>query len=299
MSETRSDTTSPYEMQPGRTLPGGQRVVGPSRARGLALGFELEGAGGERLELLHFPLQLFGQRAEAHAFANASQRWCAVRSPAVNRVREVYESAHGDVLVISEFPQGVLLRDTLARNGRLAQERVLALGAELAAGLAEIHAHGLVHGDMKPDTVALVGPSERALILDGGQTPALWSAKHLGERTALIGTPFYAPVEQFGGDSPDVQTDVYNLATLLFEAIAGVLPWPGKSFLEVFQAKLERGPRLVRERAPEVEIGAALEQCLARGLAARREDRWSTAREFGEALAEAGREPARGAPRGS
>src|SRR6185295_19899496 len=109
---------------------------------------------------------------------------------------------------------------------------------------------GLVHGDIKPSTIYVDAKSKKLgpQLVDGGITPGLWNAKHLGERTALIGTPFYAPVEQFGGESPDVQSDVYNVATVLFEMATGVLPWKGKSFLEVFQAKLQKTPPSMKAR---------------------------------------------------
>ena len=50
----------------------------------------------------------------------------------------------------------------------------------------------------------MIGDRPVHIEIDGGVTPGLWNAKNLGDKTALIGTPFYAPVEQFGGESPDV-----------------------------------------------------------------------------------------------
>jgi serine/threonine-protein kinase len=123
-----------------------------------------------------------------------------------------------------------------------------------------------------------------AQLVDGGVTPGLWNAKHLGDHTALIGTPYYAPVEQFGGDAPDVQSDIYNVDTVLFELVSGTLPWPGSSFLEVFQAKLDRNAPSMAARAPEVDVDAALEEAIVRGLMADRRERYAKASEFRKAL---------------
>ena len=110
--------------------------------------------------------------------------------------------------------------------------------------------------------------------------------EHLGEQTALIGTPFYAPVEQFGGSAPDACSDVYNLAVVLFELLAGKLPWSGTSFLEVCQAKLAKETPQLSARNPDARVSPELEAVIARGLAGARQDRFPDAVHFGAALAD-------------
>jgi len=131
--------------------------------------------------------------------------------------------------------------------------------------------------------VAGEGAQLEAQLVDGGVTPSLWNAKGLGEKTALVGTPYYAPVEQFGGEAADVRSDIYNLATVLYECATGVLPWKGASFLEVFQAKLQDPPAM-KKRAPEVELDPQLEAAILRGCLADKRKRYASAREFQDAL---------------
>jgi len=123
------------------------------------------------------------------------------------------------------------------------------------------------------------------VLVDGGITPALWSAKHLGDKTQLIGTPYYAPVEQFGGEAADVQSDIYNLATVLYEAVSGALPWQGKSFLEVFQAKLAPKPPPMKSVAPKVDVPPELEAAILGGLFAKKDARYASAAAFKAKLA--------------
>ena len=135
-------------------------------------------------------------------------------------------------------------------------------------------------------TVSSRGPAgPDASSTHGGVTTGMWSAKHLGEHTALIGTPYYAPVEQFGGESPDRQSDIYNVSTVLFECATGVLPWPGKTLLEVFQAKLDRSEPSMKRRAPKCDVPAALESAIVKGLLADRDERYVNATELRESLA--------------
>ena len=95
----------------------------------------------------------------------------------------------------------------------------------------------------------------------------------------------YAPVEQFGGESPVVQSDVYNLACVLYELSTGVLPWKGKSFLEVFQEKLQKEPPAMKVRAPKVTVPPALESAIRGGLMADRRERYGDVTPFRSALA--------------
>ena len=199
-------------------------------------------------------------------------------------MREVLDLENSNMALLTDFPAGRSLRVLLSDEGRLPEAQVLELGRQLLDGMSEIHARGLVHGDIKPQTIFVEDGPQNGVLVDGGITTGLWNAKHLGEHTALIGTPFYAPVEQFGGDSPGVQSDIYNLATVLFEVACGVLPWPGSSLLEVFQAKLDKQLPSMASRAPGVEIDPALSEAIAVGLAADRGERYPTAGAFREAL---------------
>lgn len=298
-----TESFSLFDLAPGKQIAGRYRIVKPHRRSGLSSVFEAvdENAGGTngRCSLNVFPGPLFEGAAQADEFRASWKPWQAVRSEHVVAVRDVLAMPQNTTIVVGDFPSGSTLRDWLAQHGHATPAQTLALGLGLLDGLVAIHAQGLVHGDIKPQTIFLdqrAGGALHGWLVDGGITTGLWSAKHLGEHTALIGTPFYAPVEQFGGDSPDVQSDVYNLATVLFECATGVLPWPGSTMLEVFQAKLDKEPPSMKRRAPKVEVPAALERAIVGGLLADKRQRYRSAEEFRAAL-EAVREPDRVARR--
>ena len=257
------------------------------RQTGMARVFEVnDRAEKEARQLLVFPAALFEGEEQSCDFADVMRSWREVDSEAVVRVRDIVRLKDGALLVGTDLPPEASLRDWLKEHGRMEAPRALALGLELCRGLAAIHENGLVHGDIKPFTIHVPSGAQpaQAMLVDGGITPGLWSAKHLGEHTVLIGTPFYAPVEQFGGESPDVRSDLYNLATVLYELVTGVVPWAGSNFLEVFQAKLQPAPGM-RSRAPEAEVPRAYEEVVQRALATAGSERYGSAEELGEALA--------------
>lgn len=288
-------TLSIFDLVPGKTLLDRYRIRRSNRHGGMATTFEVELAGdGGRYELQVFPGSLFENSFQAVDFAKSLEKWKKVHADSVLAARDVHALDDGTVLYLTDFPPGRSLRDVLKERGRTSPAQTVEIGLQLLDELAAIHAAGLVHGDIKPHTIHVEeGPFEdpraelHVTLVDGGITPALWSAKHLGDKTQLIGTPYYAPVEQFGGDAPDVQSDVYNLATVLFEAVSGVLPWKGKSFLEVFQAKLSPTPPPMKTVAPKVDVPDELEAAIAGGLFAGRDRRYAGAAPFRESLAAA------------
>ena len=288
-----TETFSLFDLAPGKTVAGRFRIVKPQRQSGMSSAFEAvdeqtsDGAG--RCALIVFPGPLFEGAKQADEFRTSWNTWRAVHSGHVIAIREVLALPQSTTILVTDFPEGSTLREWLKQHKHMTAAQARDLGLQLLDGLVAIHAPSLVHGDIKPQTIFLAAGKGKAalrgVLVDGGITTGLWNAKHLGEHTALIGTPYYAPIEQFGGESPDVQSDIYNVATVLFECVTGVLPWPGSSMLEVFQQKLDKHPPSMKKRAPKVEVASGLEAAIVQGLMADRRQRYQSAAEFRVALA--------------
>jgi serine/threonine-protein kinase len=277
-----SKTVSLFDLAPGKLFHDRYKIVRANRQGGMSATFEVEDSqSGKACELQVFPAALFESVKQSAEFAETIARWKKVRSPAVLALHDVHSVEDGTIAVTTDMPPGSSLREWQQKNGIMPAAMLVEVGSQLLDGLIAIHTAGLVHGDIKPNTV-YIGASKKphVMLVDGGITPALWSAKHLGDKTALIGTPFYAPVEQFGGESPDIQSDIYNVATVLFELVTGVIPWAGKSFLDVFQSKLAKSPPSMKSRAPKVSVPPELEHAIASGLMADKKERYKSAEEF-------------------
>jgi serine/threonine-protein kinase len=283
-----SEYLTTYDLVKGKKLAERYTIVGPRRQSGFAATYEATDPTGAKREVSLFPAGLFDQTEQREEFRERLLPWRDIDSAHVLKVREVV-SVNGGMLVVTDVPPGETLRQRLNETKRLAPIEVVALGSQLLDGLARVHGAGLVHGDIKPLTIHVSGSGAKlqAVLVDGGITPGLWTAKGLGEKTALIGTPYYAPAEQFGGEPPDVRSDVYNLATVLYECASGALPWSGASFLEVFQSKLKDAPPM-NKRAKDCEIEPRLEAAILRGCLVDKRKRYASAREFLQALAAKG-----------
>ena len=278
-----------FDLTPGKLLAGRFEIVGTSRQGGLSAAFEVRDHETDtRRELQLFPYGMFDGDEEADDFVSTWKSWAGVSSPAVLGFHGVMKLDSLNLSLVTDLPSGTNLRQMLADGREFTEAEVITLGVELCRGLVAIHEAGLVHGDIKPHTIFIVEGAEGdrlvPTLVDGGVTAGLWTAKHLGENTALIGTPFYAPIEQFGGDAPDVLSDIFNLSTVLFELAAGVLPWEGKSFLEVFQAKLEPKAPHINQRTGARSVSSGFDDIIAKGLSPKRADRHTSAKALGDAL---------------
>ena len=273
-----------FDLAPGKVLLDRYEIESGHRENGMSAAFRVLDRGSKNAlrELQAFPASLFENRKQADAFAATLEGWSELSSDAVLSLHDVVVLDDGAVLTVSDFPEGQGLREIIAEQGTLSEKETVALGVSLLDGLEVAHDEGLIHGDIKPATIFMApdGP----ILVDGGVTPGLWAAKHLGTRTALIGTPFYAPLEQFGGDSPDERSDMYNLATVMYELLTGKMPWVGKSYIEVFQSKMQPAAPSMRTMAPDSDVNRGLEAAVATALRGKRQERHESAAAFREAL---------------
>lgn len=274
-----------FDLKPGKVLLDRYQIQRPHREAGISAAFAVEDTEDEsRKELQVFHAGLFESPEQAAQFAERLRAWNSVAVEGIVQLHCVEALDDGAVLLVTDFPAGCALRTWLVENPRMEQAEVIALCTGLLEALQVAHEHGLIHGDIKPASIHFHPGEGKGVLVDAGITPAMWAAKHLGTRTALIGTPFYAPIEQFTGDSPDELSDLYNLSTVMYELLAGVLPWSGTGYIEVFQSKMQAHPPAMSERAPGVEVSPELEAVIATGLSANRRERHAGAASFLERL---------------
>jgi serine/threonine-protein kinase len=198
----------------------------------------------------------------------------------------IYAAAEADGLLYYVMPyvEGESLRDRLTREKQLPLDDALQISREVADALSYAHAHGVVHRDIKPENILL--ESGHAVVADFGIAKAVSAAggARLTETGLAIGTPAYMSPEQAAGSHDlDGRSDIYSLACVLYEMLAGDAPYVASTPQAVIAKKLsEPLPHIsvVREAVPP-GIEAALNKALARTPA----DRYATAQQFGEVLA--------------
>ncbi|WP_327283665.1 MULTISPECIES: serine/threonine-protein kinase [unclassified Streptomyces] len=159
--------------------------------------------------------------------------------PHIVSVRDLVVDGN-DLALVMDLVRGTDLRTRLDRERRLAPEAAVAIVADVADALAAAHAAGVVHRDVKPENVLLdmqgpLGPggSHPALLTDFGVAKLIDSPRRAstGRATApttrIIGTPDYLAPEIVEGLPPRAAVDIYALATVLYELLAGFTPFGG------------------------------------------------------------------------
>jgi serine/threonine-protein kinase len=138
-----------------------------------------------------------------------------------------------DLALVMDLVRGTDLRTRLDRERRLAPEAAVAIAADVADGLAAAHSAGIVHRDVKPENVLLdmqgpLGPAgaHPALLTDFG-IARLVDSPSRDRATRIIGTPDYLAPEIIEGLPPRASVDIYALATVLYELLAGFTPFGG------------------------------------------------------------------------
>jgi serine/threonine-protein kinase len=200
----------------------------------------------------------------------------------------LYDSgdAGGHLFYVMPFVEGESLRARLQRERELPIEDALRIAREVADALSYAHAHGVVHRDIKPENILI--ESGHAVIADFGIAKAVAAA---GGSTALtatgmsIGTPAYmSPEQAVGQGDVDGRSDLYSLACVFYEMLAGQPPFSGPTVEAVVRQHITVPPPPVTQFRPAVP--APVSDALARALAKNPADRFNPVGQFAAALGE-------------
>ncbi len=194
----------------------------------------------------------------------------------------------GDLIfIVEELVEGEPLTRMIQRGG-ISEADLCRIGRGVADALAEAHARGIVHRDIKPDNIIVRGP--RVKVLDFG------IAKQVGAVTAtsddptafvtqqgmILGTIHYMSPEQALGKTLDGRTDIFSLGVVLYEAATGSLPFRGETVTDTMTKIIRDDPPEAMRVNPGISVG--LNDIIQRCLKKDREARYATAEELRDAL---------------
>ena len=187
---------------------------------------------------------------------------------------------------VMPYVEGESLRDRLERETQLPLEEALRITREVADALQYAHARGVIHRDIKPENVLLEGG--HALLADFGIARAVSAACKDSEKLTqvgmAVGTPAYMSPEQAAAD-PDVdgRSDLYSLASVLYEMLVGEPPFTGATHEAILVQRFTQTPPHAMAKRPSVPV--YLDRVLVKALARVPGERFPTMERFAEALA--------------
>ncbi|HEX2218310.1 MAG TPA: serine/threonine-protein kinase [Gemmatimonadales bacterium] len=180
------------------------------------------------------------------------------------------------------YVQGANVWERFEQTGAFPPDEVVRIGRAVADALAYAHEKGVVHRDIKPDNILLDG--ERVMVADFGVARAVSEVHEKLTATGMVvGTPTYMSPEQATGDREiDGRTDIFALACVLYELLAGEAPFHGPTPQATLMRRFTGPPRALR---PLVHVPEHVEAAVLKALARDPKDRYPTAAAFSEALA--------------
>jgi eukaryotic-like serine/threonine-protein kinase len=174
--------------------------------------------------------------------------------PNIVAVHDVFEE-DGRQAVVMQLVDGKSLRQLLDVQTRLSPELTIHIGMCVAAALDAAHRAGFVHRDVKPGNI-LVTPDGRVMLTDFGIAKGLDpSGEDLTSDNVMMGTAKYLSPEQVRGRKLDGRADLYSLGLVLYECLAGRVPFLGETDADTALARLQRDPTDLARLRPTVPRG--------------------------------------------
>lgn len=187
----------------------------------------------------------------------------------------------GPAYLVMELVEGQSLRRVIKEQGPLTPAAAAEILNQVCAALDEAHRHQIVHRDLKPDNI-MVNPKITGLqvkVLDFGIAKVRdVAASYLTQSGSVLGTPHYMSPEQCLGEELDNRSDIYSLGVVLYEMLAGVVPFNALNSTAVVVQHVNNPPLPLR--GINLNISPAVEAAVLHALAKRREDRPQSARAF-------------------
>jgi serine/threonine protein kinase len=193
----------------------------------------------------------------------------------------VYEYGEDELtaFIAMEYVSGRGLRDYFAKQERFGLQDMMSIMGQLLDALDYAHERGVVHRDIKPANL-IITESGKLKIADFGI--ARLDNSNLTQMGAVMGTPSHMSPEQFAGLPVDRRTDIFSAGVVLYELLTDTKPFEGAT--ETISYKVCHQPHRNPSEVKPQAVPAAYDAVAARALAKKREDRFQTAREFGDAL---------------
>jgi serine/threonine protein kinase len=224
-------------------------------------------------------------RQEARAAANLSH-------PNIVTVHD-FGLDEGRLFIVMEYVPGMDLKTLIQQRGRFTPEEALPLVIQACAGIGYAHRAGLVHCDVKPQNI-LVMPDQRLKVTDFGIARALAIILPEEQAEVVWGSPQYFSPEQAAGLPPSPASDVYSIGVVLYEMLAGSLPFKAATATGLARQHLEAKPPELGVILPDVP--APLVQILEKVLSKEPSMRYRTADQLGRVLQKFGSERVKTTP---
>lgn len=239
---------------------------------------------GRRVALKFLPQELVNDSWARRQLEKEAQAVAKLDHPNICSVYD-FENSGEHSFIVMQFVEGETLADLISKKS-IESDKILPLARQIVSALAEAHAHGIIHRDIKPRNI-MVTPGGNVKVLDFGLAKTLRPKSHdsmedsvskFSEVGLVPGTIRYMSPEQLRNERLDYRSDIFAVGTVLYEIVSGTNPFDRNTGPEVISAILSSEPKPLTQNGvvfPKC-LNAIIQHCLAK----RPEDRYQSANEL-------------------
>jgi len=169
-------------------------------------------------------------------FRREAQSASLLNHPNIVQIYDVGED-DGNFYIVMEFINGQTLKQLIKKRGRLSVPEVVDIMTQLTDGLAHAHDSYIIHRDIKPQNIMILDDG-MVKITDFGIAMAI-NASDLTQTNSVMGSVHYLPPEQASGKGSTIKSDIYSLGIMMYEMLAGVMPFRGETAVEIAMKHLK------------------------------------------------------------
>lgn len=239
----------------------------------------------ERVALKFLLPEALANAEAVRRFEREARAAVKIKSEHVARVIDVGTLETGSPYMVMEYLSGIDLAQYIERGGTLAVSEAVDYVVQAMEAIAEAHSLGIVHRDLKPANLFRIVRSDGTpsiKVLDFGISK-VGGDHSMTQTSSMMGSPYYmSPEQMMSSKSVDARTDIWSLGIILYELLAGKVPFDGEAIPEIV-AKVLQNP--VPPIDTRVDIPSGFQRVLEKALAKERADRFADVAGFAAALA--------------
>jgi eukaryotic-like serine/threonine-protein kinase len=197
------------------------------------------------------------------------------------------QSEDGALYIAMEYVQGKDLHHIVSREWPLPESRIIRIISQVLSALADAHSASVIHRDLKPENIMVEqrrGEPDFVKVLDFGIAKIVDGTDDDGPALTragfVCGTPEYMSPEQARGATLDPRSDLYSVGVILYQLVAGLLPFDSDTAVGFATAHLTEQPPPPSRRRPDARVSPSMERLIMRALAKSPDDRPQTADQF-------------------